>query len=404
MSYEGLRLPRDQPLITSVPSEAMRNGDLTDYLAGTPIYQPDGTPIDPSHVPISPVSANIMKYLMPHENIGDPTSYQKNYRVNFPAPISSNQADLRIDYVATAKQSMFIRGTYKTRDVVTPPEPNCSSYCVNAGSPITGPFGQPEQDQGVTFSHNYAITPSVINELRVGFNGTHLGTQMQQGTSQGYLDQSGIEGISEPDPVTEAPNAVITGFMWTGGGNPSIQHSNIVQILDNVTWNKGQHTFKFGADFRRMTDHDDNVFGNYRSGQYVFDNSQTAFTDANGNPVSIGDPFTGFLLGLPDYTILSEQVDHPAMNGLGYGYGFFAQDDWKVTSNLTLNLGLRYELHPPLKDTKYNTAAFLPDYNQNGVAGAVAVPNQQALGYTSSMFAESIAPSPIITAKQAGIP
>jgi hypothetical protein len=404
MSYEGLRLPRDQPLITSVPSEAMRNGDLTDYLAGTPIYQPDGTPIDPGHVPISPVSANIMKYLMPHENIGDPASYQKNYRVNFPAPISSNQADLRIDYVATAKQSMFIRGTYKTRDVVTPPEPNCSSYCVNAGSPITGPFGQPEQDQGVTFSHNYAITPSVINELRVGFNGTHLGTQMQQGTSQGYLDQSGIEGISEPDPVTEAPNAVITGFMWTGGGNPSIQHSNIVQILDNVTWNKGQHTFKFGADFRRMTDHDDNVFGNYRSGQYVFDNSQTAFTDANGNPVSIGDPFTGFLLGLPDYTILSEQVDHPAMNGLGYGYGFFAQDDWKVTSNLTLNLGLRYELHPPLKDTKYNTAAFLPDYNQNGVAGAVAVPNQQALGYTSSMFAESIAPSPIITAKQAGIP
>jgi hypothetical protein len=404
MSYEGLRLPREQPLITSVPSEAMRNGDLTDYLAGTPIYEPDGTPIDPGHVPISSVSANIMQHFMPHQNIGDPTSYQKNYRINFPAPISSNQADLRIDYVPTPKQSMFIRGTYKTRDVVTPPDPNCTSFCLNAGSPITGAFGQPEQDQGVTFSHNYAITSSIINELRLGFNGTHFATVMQQGTSQGYLDQSGIEGIAGPDPVTEVPNAVITGFMWTGGGNPSVQHSNIVQILDNVTWNKGTHTLKLGADFRRMTDHDDNVFGNVRSGQYVFDNSQTAFTDGNGNPVSIGDPFTGFLLGLPDYTVLSEQVDHPAMNGLGYGYGFFAQDDWKLTSNLTLNLGLRYELHPPLKDTKYNTAAFLPDYNQNGVAGAVAVPNQQALSYTSSMFAESIAPSPIITAKQAGIP
>jgi hypothetical protein len=90
-----------------------------------------------------------------------------------------------------------------------------------------------------------------------------------------------------------------------------VQHSNIIQVLDNVTWNKGAHTFKFGADFRRLTDHDDNVFGNYRSGQYVFDNSQTAFTDAAGNPVSIGDPFAGFLLGLPDYTILSEQVDYP---------------------------------------------------------------------------------------------
>jgi hypothetical protein len=120
MSYEGLRLPRAEPLITSVPSDAMRNGDLSAYLSGTPIYQPDGTPIDRANVPISPVSANIMKYFMPHQNIGDPTSFQKNYRVNFPAPITSDQADLRIDYAPTSRQSMFVRGTYKTRDVVTP--------------------------------------------------------------------------------------------------------------------------------------------------------------------------------------------------------------------------------------------------------------------------------------------
>jgi hypothetical protein len=53
-----------------------------------------------------------------------------------------------------------------------------------------------------------------------------------------------------------------------------------------------------------------------------------------------------------------------------------------VNSRPTLNLGLRYELHPPLKDTQYNAAAFIPNYNQNGVAGAVAVPNERALSYT----------------------
>jgi TonB dependent receptor len=307
-----------------------------------------------------------------------------------------------LDYVLTSKQSMFVRGTYKTRSVINPPNPNCTAYCINAGSPITGGFGYPEDDQGVTFSYNYAISGSLVNEFRAGFNGIHQTYAMLEGTSAGYLGQAGIQGLV-PNPTPTAPDVNITGFMVTGGGNPSVQHSNIVQFLDNVTWSKGKHTFKFGADIRHMSDHDDNVFGNYRSGQYYFNNT-TQYSDVNGNPVSIGDPYTAFLLGYPDYTALAEQVDYPAMNGRGWGYGFFGQDDWKITPRLTLNLGLRYELHPPLKDADYNTAAFLPNYNVGGVTGAVVVPNQKALGYTSSDFAAAIAPSPILTAAQAGIP
>ncbi len=402
MSYEGLRLPRQVPLITNVPSADMRNGNLVDYLAGTPIFNPDGSSINPANVPISPVSANFIKYFFPAPNSGQPTDYQNNYRVNYPAPITSDQADLRLDYTLTSKQSMFVRGTYKIRSVITPPNPNCTAYCVNAGSPITGAFGNPETDQGVTFSHNYAISNSLVNEFRAGFNGTHYTTAMLEGSTAGYLGLAGIQGIT-PNPVPTAPDVNITGFMVTGGGNPSVQHSVIVQLIDNLTWSRGKHTFKFGGDIRHMTDHDDNVFGNYSAGQYFFNNS-TQYSDVNGNPVSIGDPYTAFLLGYPDYTYNAEQINHPAMNGRGYGYGFFGQDDWKITNRLTLNLGLRYELHPPLKDSEYNTAAFLPTYNENGVTGAVVVPNQTALGYTSSDFAASIAPSPILTAAQAGIP
>jgi hypothetical protein len=402
MSYEGLRLPRQVPLITNVPSADMRNGNLVNYLAGTPIFNPDGSSIDPANVPISPVSANFIKYFFPAPNSGQPTDYQNNYRVNYPAPITSDQADLRLDYTLTSKQSMFVRGTYKIRSVITPPNPNCPGYCVNAGSPITGAFGNPETDQGVTFSHNYAISNSLVNEFRAGFNGTHYTTAMLEGSTATYLGLAGIQGIT-PNPVPTAPDVNITGFMVTGGGNPSVQHSVIVQLLDNLTWSKGKHTFKFGGEIRHMSDHDDNVFGNYSAGQYFFNNS-TQYSDVNGNAVSIGDPYTAFLLGYPDYTYNSEQINHPAMNGRGYGYGFFGQDDWKISNRLTLNLGLRYELHPPLKDSEYNTAAFLPTYNENGVTGAVVVPNQTALGYTSSNFAASIAPSPILTAAQAGIP
>ena len=89
---------------------------------------------------------------------------------------------------------------------------------------------------------------------------------------------------------------------------------------------------------------------------------------------------------------------------MGYSYAVFAQDDWKVTPYLTMNIGFRYELHPPLKDTHYNTAAFVPDYDQNGVHGAVAVPNAQALTYTNPGFLASIGSTPILTAAQAGLP
>src|SRR5579859_6107473 len=73
-SYEGLRLPRETPIVLSVPSNDMRNGNVTDYLAGqgiSAIYRPDGvTPIDPAHVPVTPVAANVLQYLFPAPNNG----------------------------------------------------------------------------------------------------------------------------------------------------------------------------------------------------------------------------------------------------------------------------------------------------------------------------------------------
>jgi len=89
-SYEGLRLPRETPMLLSVPSADMRGGNLTNYLAGqgvTAIYQPDGvTPIDPANVPVSPISANLLTYLMPAPNYGDPAPTPTTIRPTFPRP------------------------------------------------------------------------------------------------------------------------------------------------------------------------------------------------------------------------------------------------------------------------------------------------------------------------------
>ena len=403
-SFEGLRLPRETPILLSVPSADMRTGNLTGYLAGqgtAAIYQPDGvTTIDASNVPVKPVSARLLQYLMPAPNYGDVGAYAYNYQINFPAPISANQGDVRLDRVISSRQTAFARFSYKNRQVTTAPSAACTfTYCAEAGSPLQGAYNTPEIDEGLTFAHNYIFSASLMNEFRGGYNAQHT-SETQSYSTTALLAQTGLT-VPQPDTAwSEAPQVLINGFMSTGAGNPGMQRGQIIQALDNITWSHRSHSFKFGADFKRISDHDDNVYGNYRSGWYVFDGSSNVVN-------KIGDPFAAFLLGLPDYTEVSS-TNKPTMDGLGYSNSFYAQDDWKITPDLTLNLGLRYELHPPIKEIHSNTAVFQPTYvagsGDQAVSGAVVVPDAQALSFKSEDFAGAISPTPILTAAQAGIP
>ncbi len=391
-SYEGLRDPRESPLTTSVPSLDMRNGNLCSYLAGKQVYQPDGTPIPCGSVPVSTVAANFLQYLMPSPNTGPADSYSNNYSVNMPTPISSNQFDVRIDQNLTGKQSIFARMSYKKRSVGTAPNPYCPWFCEIAGSPSTGAFAQPESDSGLTLAHTYTINSSLLNEIRGGYSRFHRQTTLNV-NSQTMLDNIGITGIPNVSKYGAVPSALISGFQQTGGANPSTQISNTIEISDNLTWTKHGHTFKFGVDFRRLSDHDDNAFGSLRSGQYGFDGSSAV-------GAQIGDPYVSFLLGYPDWEAIT-LINNDKMNGVGHSWGFFAQDDWKVTSRLTLNLGLRYELHPPMTDSGYNVGAFMPNYGTNG---ALVVPNKQAIGMADPGLVGSVPNTPLLTAAQAGIP
>ncbi|MGD0628416.1 MAG: TonB-dependent receptor, partial [Terracidiphilus sp.] len=404
LSFEGLQLPRETPIVLSVPSMDMRSGNLTTYLAGqgvAAIYEPDGvTPLNPASVPVNPISANLLQVLMPTPNYGAVGSYANNYQINFPSPISSNQGDVRLDRTISSRQTIFARFSYKNRQVTTAPSAACTfTYCAEAGSPLQGAYNTPEIDEGMTFAHNFIFTPKLLNEFRGGYNAQHT-SETQSYSTTAILSQTAIS-VPQPDlEWSEAPQVLINGFMSTGAGNPGVQRGQIIQALDNVTWSHGNHDFKFGADFKRLSDHDDNVFGNYRSGWYVFDGSSDV-------GAAIGDPYTAFLLGDPDYTEVSSTND-PTMDGLGYSYAFFGQDDWKITPRLTLNLGLRYELHPPVGEANYNTATFAPDYSATpggqAVSGAVVVSNAQAESSASAAFESAIAPTPILTAAEAGIP
>ena len=384
-SFEALRLPRQVIQIENVPSNAMRNGDLRAL----------GGPIVPASQ-ISPLSLKMLQYLFPVSNYGAPGATSNNYAAYFATPISSNQADLRFDQVISTKQQAYVRMTYKNRRVQNPP--------TSTSSALLGPFSQPEIDYSISAGYNYVIAPTVINELRGGISGNHYATSYGVSAS-GIASQLGLTGFSIP-VGNAVPDIRISGYQGTGGTASNLGANRTIQLLDTLSWTKGSHTLKFGADYRYLTGLYTNVFASRRLGRYTFNGNVTAGYLNNGVQ-SAFVPFDAFLQGVPDTSAIATVLE-PDTHAYAAHYGFFVQDDWKVSPRLTLNLGLRYEYHPMFRDHLDNLTNFLPTYtsvvNGKTVPGAVIIPNQASFSILNAAFAQSILPTPILTAAQAGLP
>jgi Carboxypeptidase regulatory-like domain len=389
LSGEALRLPKQTVLVDSFPSLALRSGDLSAY-SPTVIKDGNGNPFPGNQIPasmISPLAASALQYLFPTPNTGAANSLVNNYVTNFPTPIKSNQGDGRVDQVLTPNQTIFARITYKQKLGEAAP----------TGSPLAGATLQPEHDWALTVAHNWVITPSMVNEIRGGWTGSNTGSSNSLPASV-IASELGLQTAGPLPPGDASPSFKISGFTTASGGASSISQTSTYQIIDNLTLTKGKHTYKFGVDYRYLSALYTNVFANNRMGSYTFNNSVTKSI--------VGNAFASFLLGIPDSDGMAT-VLNPNSNGYAPSYAGYAQDDFKVTSRLTINYGIRYEYHPTFTDKNSNTANFLPNYYsvQNGVpiSGAVVVPDK-GVPLINPAFAASLASMPILTATQAGVP
>jgi hypothetical protein len=414
-SFEVLRLPKSVQFIGSVPTLAMRNGDLSAYLDPN---QPGGGPQNllsnypGNNIPknrLSQAGQNFLNFFYPLPNYAPAGAIANNFLTLYPTPINSAQGDIRIDQVINSKHTVYVRYSYKNiRQTQFP-----FSTPGSPGLPAPGELNNPQIYNSLTVAHNWVISPTLVNELRGGFSVERMGdttsiTSAQAAAALGLAVGPGQLPGALP-PGYDTPQIILQGFTGsTPTVNDTLPQQGTYQVLDSLTWTKGKHTFKFGGDYRYLTALNTLVFNNYRMGQYSFTGStlSTFFNPAATTPVAV-DPMAGLLLGYPDSTNIATVIN-PATDAYSSHYAFFAQDDFKISKSFTLNYGLRWEYHPAFFDKNNNLANLDPYYSStvNGqtVQGAVVLPNQGTFANLNPAFAQSILPLPIITAKQAGIP
>ncbi len=404
-SFEALRLPKTVQNIQSVPTVAMREGDLSAYLSaanGGSANQLTGYP--GNIIPASQLNAYSQKalgLLFPLPNYGPPGAIANNYLANFAIPIKSNQADFRVDQYIGSKNLIFARFTYKNKRAFQLPNSGFASSPV--ASAAEGSTSVPEVDSALTVAWNYTITPTVINELRIGYSSSHA-AQSFGISAQESANALGLTDLPTPPPAGYdiVPNINIVGFVPTFGFS-QIANQSTKQALESVTWTKGAHTMKFGADVRRLDAYGTSAFFNILEGGYSFNGSVLSGLLGSG----AATPIASFLLGYPDNSQIATTVQ-PNVDAMAMHYAVFGQDDWKIGRNLTLNYGLRWEYHPMFRDRYNNLANFDPNYtstvNGQTVQGAVILPGAGTYGITSPEFVQAISPTPVILASQVGVP
>ena len=388
-TFEDMQYRTGTTLRATVPTAAMRAGDfsnekviLKDPFTGNPLV---GNKLPPSL--IVPVASQVLPFY-PLPNFGSTVVQESgNYQINAANPITSKQYDVRIDHLLTSKQAIFGRFSWKNQEQVNP-----TAFVLPADTSYNN-------SRSLVASHNYTITPTLLNEFRFGLT-------LNDSATAYHFDGKAITATFGLNGLPELTFNGLTAFNFDntttsfGKGKPSFNFSHTYQWNDNLTWVKGRHTMKFGGDIRRLRAQTDLGFvGSDNYGNFDFDGRFT------------GAEIADFLVGLPYHSAYaSVKQDN---DGVSYHYAFYGQDSFKVNSRLTLEYGLRWEYHPPFLDQGSDITNFDRSVPRTG---RVIIPStQQALDITAPGFLQSInacpGPSwngipctPFLQAKDAGWP
>jgi hypothetical protein len=367
-SWESYRQNSPSPVLSVVPSLAQRKGDFSGFPAlKNPLSTPANAPFPGNIIPTSlqsPVALAAQSFL-PLPNYPG----VNNFFADSPNPGSNDSFVAKGDQKVTGTGNLSIKFVINRSSSIGP---------YNGGN--SGAFGFSGWSHnwlgGLT--HTQSFTPQVINEFRFGlartvghYAGVHAGTD--------YNKQLGLPGPSDPKLIG-FPLILISGYDQIGDavGWPNTYLSTSYNTSDTVTWVKGTHLIKIGGDVLRSQLFE-GTSTNTR-GTFQFTGFWT------------GQPYADFMMGLLNAD--SREVVWSTDYLFNTSYSVFVQDDWKPSSRLTLNLGLRYELPLPLNEKFGRLTNFVPLLNKLVIASTANI----APGVTFSNASQAE------TAQDAGLP
>ncbi|HME13776.1 MAG TPA: TonB-dependent receptor [Candidatus Acidoferrum sp.] len=413
--WNGTRGSTPYDSFSNVATVPERGGDFS-ALLGAPVVGPNGAQVI-NQCTGQPVLTG---------QIFDPTTIRVVNGQTCSNPFPGNRISSPLSTEATSLLNYIPRpnaaGASQNFHYVTSDESNSDAISVRlihnfaGGRPGAGPFGGGGRggnrgpQNNLNFALNYSRTsanlvnafPSLAggtdtqglnasagwtygkgrlsNTVRVTYNHNHVSTTNLYSNIFDVAGDAGIGGISSAPFDWGLPGISFSSFSGLSDPTPQRELDQTYTFADTVTWHRGTHNLRLGADYRR-------ILQSFRSaknaeGGFVFTGFATALGgDQQANP-GTGSDFADFLLGFPQQSsIQTVKSGTDAFNFRSNSYDFFAQDDWRWRPSLTINAGLRYEYYGPYTETGNRIANL--DVAPNFSAASLVLPGGTGAFYGS---------------------
>jgi hypothetical protein len=358
VDYQATRRSSNDTGIFSVPTAAQRHGDFSGE-GNSVIYDPlTGEPFPGNIIPadrFDPLAANFVN-LYPNPN---QDGLKNNYLVNPSRTTTINQGDLRLDHQFSANDRAFLRVSLtKGSRFLEAPLPGLA----NGGDYGTGISDSTTWGAALGFTHVFSST--TINELRVGFNHVKGSDGISPGGQQAPPPELTVPGVPNDPAVAGVTVFDPAGYSHVGDPEfiPTYTLTQELQISDTLSLVRGRHSMKTGFQLRKS------YFDLFQipqpRGKFSFSGEFTQDPDHNEGT---GDPLADAILGYASQIDISNITQTRNRTPV---FGAFFQDDFKVKSSLTLNLGLRWDYTGPTVEADDRQSNF--DYE----TGQVLIANQ----------------------------